>query len=75
MRELRLAMLNAQTADSSSQTLAQSLLVLMVHARDILNSLHQSKDIGPSCFEWIKQLRYYWHSEDEDCDMEQLQAR
>ncbi|CDJ36189.1 LOW QUALITY PROTEIN: uncharacterized protein EMH_0009970 [Eimeria mitis] len=70
-----LALLNAQTEDSSSQTLAQSLLVLMVHARDILNSLHQSKNIGPSCFEWTKQLRYYWHNEDEDCDIEQLQAK
>ncbi|CDJ52736.1 hypothetical protein EBH_0004790 [Eimeria brunetti] len=71
----QLALLNAQTQDSSSQTLAQSLLVLMVHARDILNSLHQSKDISPSCFEWTKQLRYYWHSEDEECDIEQLQAK
>ena len=75
IHECRLALLSAQTEASSPQRLAHSLLVLMVHTRDILNSLWQSKTASPSCFEWMKQLRYYWLCEDEDCGVDQLQAK
>ncbi|KAL8435557.1 hypothetical protein ACSSS7_002402 [Eimeria intestinalis] len=71
----RLALTHARTEGLTAQMAAQSLLVLMVHTRDVLESLHRWKSASPSGFEWTKQLRYYWHSDDGDCDVEQLQAK
>lgn len=73
--DFRLALLKAQAGSSPMQRAAQSLLVLLVHARDVLKWLQQSKCGAPSCFEWTKQLRYYWQCDVEDCDVEQLQAK
>ncbi|KAL8438977.1 hypothetical protein Efla_006922 [Eimeria flavescens] len=70
-----LALLHEQNGNPASQLAAQSLIVLMVHARDILESLRLSKSTCPSCFEWKKQLRFYWHGDDNDCDIEQLHAK
>lgn len=71
----RLALLNSKTNVPSIQKLAQSSLVLMVHARDILSALGRAKNISPLCFEWNRQLRYYWQTDEEHCNIEQLQAK
>lgn len=73
--EFRLAVIHTQSQSARVHSAVHSLLVLMVHARDILERLSQSKSSNPSCFEWTKQLRYYWISEDEQCDVEQLEAK
>ncbi|CDJ70401.1 hypothetical protein, conserved [Eimeria necatrix] len=71
----QLALLNSKTNVPSIQKLAQSSLVLMVHARDILSALGRAKNISPLCFEWNRQLRYYWQTDEEHCNIEQLQAK
>ncbi|OEH75824.1 hypothetical protein cyc_04028 [Cyclospora cayetanensis] len=71
----RLAQLNVYVQASLLRRVAQSLLIFMIHARDILHELQQSKIPSPICFEWKKHLRYYWNCEEGECDIEQLQAK
>jgi len=49
-----------------------ALIVIDVHAKDVVEKLHSARidDIG--AFEWISQLRYYW--EDDDCYVKCIQT-
>lgn len=40
-----------------------ALIVIDVHAKDIVENLWKSNISDPSSFEWISQLRYYWAEE------------
>lgn len=47
------------------KTSVNALIVIDVHARDVVETLVNTNIENVEAFEWISQLRYYW--EDEDC--------
>ena len=47
------------------QTTINALIVIDVHAKDVVERLFKESVTDVSAFEWISQLRYYW--ENEDC--------
>lgn len=56
--------------------LTESLLVLLVHCRDVTKMLLASKTQSPEEFAWAKQLRYYLHEDEQtECFVEQLNVR
>ncbi|XP_008197222.2 dynein axonemal heavy chain 3 [Tribolium castaneum] len=44
-----------------TQVTVEALIVIDVHGRDIVKKLHDLKVTQISDFNWISQLRYYWH--------------
>lgn len=42
-----------------------ALIVIDVHAMDVVNTLVLNEVGDVNAFDWIKQLRYYW--EEDDC--------
>lgn len=51
-----------------------ALIVIDVHARDILDEMIQKTIASVSDFGWIKQLRYYWDTEEDDCFVRQTNS-
>ena len=50
-----------------------ALIVIDVHAKDVVENLWRNDINDPAAFEWISQLRYYW--EEEDCYVKCVQTR
>ncbi|OMJ85153.1 hypothetical protein SteCoe_13621 [Stentor coeruleus] len=50
-----------------------ALIVIDVHAKDVVHRLIENKVTTIDDFDWIAQLRYYW--EDEDCYVKCVQTR
>ncbi|XP_047126546.1 dynein axonemal heavy chain 6 isoform X3 [Hydra vulgaris] len=44
-----------------------ALITIDVHARDIISGLIEKEVDNEASFEWIKQLRYYWDSDIDNC--------
>ena len=51
--------------DSGPRRTLEALIVIDVHARDVVTNLIQTKIHKTSDFTWISQLRYYWRSDKE----------
>lgn len=40
-----------------------ALIVIEVHARDVVNKMLEEEVTSPNDFEWVSQIRYYWHDD------------
>jgi dynein heavy chain len=49
-----------------------ALIVIDVHAKDVVENLIKEKVENVEAFEWISQLRYYW--ENDDCRVKMVQT-
>ena len=41
-----------------------ALIVIDVHAKDVVEKMWRSEVSDSQAFEWISQLRYYWEKDD-----------
>ena len=60
---------------SHQRVLMGAIIVLDVHAREVVRKMIQVKVNNPNNFEWSKQLRYYWEEDDDDCFARQTNTR
>eukprot|EP00741_Cyanophora_paradoxa_P024436 tig00022075_g23593.t1 len=51
-----------------------SLIVIDVHARDVLDILIKANCEAVTDFDWIRQLRYYWEEDVDNCVVRQTNA-
>lgn len=49
------------------RTLMGALIVIDVHARDVVADMTRKNVSNLNDFEWSKQLRYYWDTEIDNC--------
>jgi dynein heavy chain len=45
-----------------------ALIVIDVHALDVVGSLIESEIYEVTAFEWVMQLRYYWEPDEDEVD-------
>ena len=50
--------------DRQQQIAINALIVIDVHAKDVVEKLVNNQVVDIAAFEWISQLRYYWDSND-----------
>ena len=60
-----------QDLDTLERTLMNALMVLTVHARDVVQLLKSINIHDINSFDWTRQLRYYWEKEIDDCLVKQ----
>lgn len=51
-----------------------ALLTIEVHSRDALEALYKSGCTSVEDFEWLKQLRFYWDEDKDNCVVRQTSA-
>jgi dynein heavy chain len=44
------------------------LIVIDVHAKDVVQNLVETNISDKNAFEWVSQLRYYWYKDEHDID-------
>ena len=54
---------------SHQRTLMGALIVIDVHAREVVRNMIKARVETMNDFEWMKQLRYYWEKEEEEEDV------
>lgn len=54
-----------------------ALIVIDIHARDVVRQMIKARVESINDFEWTRQLRYYWELEEEkdDCFVKQTNTR
>eukprot|EP00828_Plagiopyla_frontata_P006289 TRINITY_DN1271_c0_g1_i2.p1 TRINITY_DN1271_c0_g1~~TRINITY_DN1271_c0_g1_i2.p1 ORF type:complete len:1883 (-),score=297.33 TRINITY_DN1271_c0_g1_i2:372-6020(-) len=57
------------------RTLMGGLMVLDVHARDVVTLLIKTKVSSINSFDWTRQLRYYWEADVDDCIAKQTNTQ
>ncbi|XP_057306686.1 dynein axonemal heavy chain 6-like [Hydractinia symbiolongicarpus] len=60
-----------KTLPENQRNLAVALIINLVHDRDIINNLVSFSVDSSDDFQWIKQLRYRWDEQANDCFVEQ----
>jgi dynein heavy chain, axonemal len=55
-----------QDLDPNTRRKVNTLMILDVHARDIVGELSELKTASTSDFKWESQLRFYWNTDEED---------
>jgi len=51
-----------------------ALVTTDVHARDIIEELKHDNVSSINDFRWVKQLRYYWEEDSDECKIRQVSA-
>lgn len=52
-----------------------ALMVLDVHARDVVTLLIKTKVSSINSFDWTRQLRYYWEQDVDNCIAKQTNTQ
>jgi dynein heavy chain len=52
-----------------------ALITLDVHSRDVVTLMVQNKVTGPRDFEWLKNARYYWEADIDNCAVHMSNSR
>jgi dynein heavy chain len=64
-----------ENLNTLERTLMGALIVLDVHARDVVGDMVKVDVKNLNDFEWSKQLRYYWDPEEDNCIVRQTNTR
>lgn len=59
-------MLVRQKLSKLAKISINALIVIDVHAKDVVGMLVESGAEDKDSFEWVSQLRYYWNQHDDD---------
>ena len=61
--------------ESKVRKKVNTLLVIDVHAKDIISAFVRESVLSAKQFEWESQLRFYWDRVDDDCIIKQCTGR
>jgi dynein heavy chain len=61
-------MLVRQKLSKLAKISVNALIVIDVHAKDVVQNLVETNISDKNAFEWVSQLRYYWYKDEHDID-------
>jgi len=61
-------MLVRQKLSKLAKISVNALIVIDVHAKDVVGNLVDCRIEDKSAFEWVSQLRYYWYKDENEID-------